>query len=387
MRGRVILGVAIPSGVSNAGPMSGELARRDRPAFFGKRRHVSLDRHVEIQLVRLDEQSHRVTGQRFRDAPDLKHCRPGHRLAALDAGVTLFDTADIYGNKGGSESFLGETLAGRRADVVIATKFGGDMGDGTEARGSREYIRKAIEGSLQRLRTDYVDLYQYHTPDHVTPFEETFGALDELVGEGKVRYVGASNYHAAQLSFTKRMSHRWQGTLTYTLSTLKDSDPQPIATRGDPPPHGLVAGEAAAVYRADGSRVGLLQAAGGEALADTQWSILTKTGDVVKENTGALPTHILALGDYAVVANHNGESYTSKFSVTAGEAKQIEVVMESGPASPEALKAITEPPPPPPAHGLPPRAPSRPRSIRAERPTEAPSRRPSAQPRSRAPAH
>ena len=93
----------------------------------------------------------------------------------------------------------------------------------------------------------------------------------------------------------------------------------------------------------------LVQSAGGEALADTKWSILTTTGDVVKENTGALPTHILAVGDYAVVANHNGESYTSKFSVTAGEAKQIEVVMESGPASPEALKAITEPPPPPPA--------------------------------------
>ena len=89
----------------------------------------------------------------------------------------------------------------------------------------------------------------------------------------------------------------------------------------------------------------LVQSAGGEALADTKWSILTTTGDVVKENTGALPTHILAIGDYAVVANHNGESYTSKFSVTAGEAKQIEVVMESGPASPEALKAITEPPP------------------------------------------
>jgi hypothetical protein len=93
----------------------------------------------------------------------------------------------------------------------------------------------------------------------------------------------------------------------------------------------------------------LVQSAGGEALADTKWSILTTTGDVVKENTGALPTHILAVGDYAVVANHNGESYTSKFSVAPGEAKQIEVVMESGPASPEALKAITEPPPPPPA--------------------------------------
>src|SRR5918992_4556338 len=89
--------------------------------------------------------------------------------AALDAGVTLLDTADIYGNRGGSESFLGEVLEGRRDRVVLATKFGGDMQDGTEARGSRDYIRKAIDASLQRLRTDYVDVYQYHTPDNVTP--------------------------------------------------------------------------------------------------------------------------------------------------------------------------------------------------------------------------
>jgi aryl-alcohol dehydrogenase-like predicted oxidoreductase len=119
--------------------------------------------------------------------------------AALDAGVTLFDTADIYGNKGGSESFLGEVLEGRRDRVVLATKFGGDMGDGTETRGSRGYIHKAVEGSLARLRTDVVDLYQYHTPDKVTPFEETFGALDELVRAGKVRYVGHSNLSAAQI--------------------------------------------------------------------------------------------------------------------------------------------------------------------------------------------
>ncbi len=119
--------------------------------------------------------------------------------AAIEAGVTLFDTADIYGGRGGSETFLGDALAGRREQVLLATKFGGDMGDGTKARGSREYIRWAIEGSLGRLRTDYVDLYQYHTPDHVTPFEETFGALDELVHEGKVRYVGHSNLGASQV--------------------------------------------------------------------------------------------------------------------------------------------------------------------------------------------
>jgi aryl-alcohol dehydrogenase-like predicted oxidoreductase len=119
--------------------------------------------------------------------------------AALDAGVTLVDTADVYGGKGGSESFLGEVLEGRRDRVVIATKFGGDMGDGTGARGSRVYIHKAIDASLERLRTDVVDLYQYHTPDNATPFEETFGALDELVRAGKVRYVGHSNLNAAQV--------------------------------------------------------------------------------------------------------------------------------------------------------------------------------------------
>jgi aryl-alcohol dehydrogenase-like predicted oxidoreductase len=118
---------------------------------------------------------------------------------ALDAGVTLLDTADVYGNKGGSEEFLGEVLEGRRDRVVLATKFGGDMGDGEMARGSRAYIHKAIEASLARLRTDYVDLYQYHTPDNVTPFQETFGALEELVQQGKVRYVGHSNLEATQV--------------------------------------------------------------------------------------------------------------------------------------------------------------------------------------------
>ena len=131
--------------------------------------------------------------------------------AALDSGITLLDTADIYGNKGGSESFLGEVLEGRRDTVVIATKFGGDMGDGTQARGSREYIHKAVDASLQRLRTDRIDLYQYHTPDKVTPLAETFGALDELVHAGKVRYVGHSNLSAAQVEEVDALAreHGW----------------------------------------------------------------------------------------------------------------------------------------------------------------------------------
>src|SRR2546428_3925896 len=119
--------------------------------------------------------------------------------AALDVGVTLFDTADIYGNGGGSEELLGRVLEGRRDRVVLATKFGMDMGDGTVERGRRTYIRKAIDGSLRRLRTDYVDLYQYHTYDGATPFDETFRALDELVRDGKVRHVGHSNLETAQV--------------------------------------------------------------------------------------------------------------------------------------------------------------------------------------------
>jgi aryl-alcohol dehydrogenase-like predicted oxidoreductase len=120
--------------------------------------------------------------------------------AAFDAGITLIDTADIYGNRGGSEALLGEVLTGRRAEVVLATKFGMDMGGSNPpdwgARGSRRYIRLAVEASLRRLRTDWIDLYQYHAPDGVTPIEETVDALHELVQEGKVRYVGSSNLPA-----------------------------------------------------------------------------------------------------------------------------------------------------------------------------------------------
>jgi aryl-alcohol dehydrogenase-like predicted oxidoreductase len=121
--------------------------------------------------------------------------------AAIDAGITLFDTADIYGRRGGSETILGELLAGRRDEVVLATKWGGDMGTGPEmARGSRRYIRRAVEASLRRLRTDYIDLYQHHLPDPLTPIGETLSALDELVAEGKVRYGGSSNLAAWQVA-------------------------------------------------------------------------------------------------------------------------------------------------------------------------------------------
>ena len=119
--------------------------------------------------------------------------------AALDAGVTFFDTADIYGGAGESESLIGKALEGRRDRVVLATKFGKPMGDGATRRGSREYVRAAIDASLRRLRTDYVDLYQHHEEDPDTPLAETLGALTELVAEGKVRAIGTSNYAPATL--------------------------------------------------------------------------------------------------------------------------------------------------------------------------------------------
>ncbi|TQL04159.1 aldo/keto reductase [Cellulomonas sp. SLBN-39] len=124
--------------------------------------------------------------------------------AALDEGVTLFDTADVYGGTPGqSEELLGSALRGRRDDVVVATKFGLDVGglNGADwgVRGSRRYVRRAVEGSLQRLGTDRIDLYQMHTPDPRTPVEETLAALHELVVEGKVRYVGSSNFAAWQV--------------------------------------------------------------------------------------------------------------------------------------------------------------------------------------------
>ena len=119
--------------------------------------------------------------------------------AALDAGVTFFDTADVYGNRGGSEEIIGRALEGRRDQVVLATKFGNDLGTGDEARGGRTYIRKAVEASLRRLRTDRIDLYQYHRPDGITPLEETLEALHELVQEGTVGAIGSSNFTAAMV--------------------------------------------------------------------------------------------------------------------------------------------------------------------------------------------
>ncbi len=133
--------------------------------------------------------------------------------AAIDAGISLFDTSDTYGGGGGSERALGEVLGSRRDQIVLATKFGGkgvDLGYGPAAgaKGGRSYIRRAVTGSLRRLRTDYIDLYQLHVPDPVTPVEETLAALHELVAEGKVRYIGHSNFSGWQLADAAHLAAR-----------------------------------------------------------------------------------------------------------------------------------------------------------------------------------
>ncbi|HEY5188067.1 MAG TPA: aldo/keto reductase [Solirubrobacteraceae bacterium] len=134
--------------------------------------------------------------------------------AAIDQGVTFLDTADIYGASQ-SETFLGEVLDGRRDQVVLATKFGMDMGDGKGPRGSRDYVAHAAEASLRRLRTDVIDYYWYHRPDGVTPIAETLEALHELVTAGKVRAIGASNFSAAELEEADAIA-RDQGLTRFT---------------------------------------------------------------------------------------------------------------------------------------------------------------------------
>jgi aryl-alcohol dehydrogenase-like predicted oxidoreductase len=126
--------------------------------------------------------------------------------AAIDAGVTFFDTADTYGNHGGSEELIGRALQGRRDQVVLATKWGKPMGDGAERRGSRDYILRAVEASLLRLQTDVIDLYQHHEEDPETPLDETVATIEQLVAEGTVRAWGTSNYRAETIGRVRALA-------------------------------------------------------------------------------------------------------------------------------------------------------------------------------------
>ncbi|AZO79549.1 MULTISPECIES: aldo/keto reductase [unclassified Bosea (in: a-proteobacteria)] len=121
--------------------------------------------------------------------------------AAIEHGITLFDTADIYGNRGGSELALGELLGARRKDIVLASKFGMNMDEeGVKKGGSRRYIIEAVEASLKRMKTDWIDLYQLHRPDPLTPIAETLRALEDLIRQGKIRYIGCSNLPSWQVA-------------------------------------------------------------------------------------------------------------------------------------------------------------------------------------------
>lgn len=145
----------------------------------------------------------RIDEQRSREVID----------AALDVGVNFFDTADVYAN-GKSEELLGRYLGARRRNVIVATKFGNEMGG--RGRGARpEYVKQALNASLKRLRTDYVDLYQQHLPDPDVPIGETLGALDELVKAGKVREIGCSNFSAAQIREARRASDARPGSARF----------------------------------------------------------------------------------------------------------------------------------------------------------------------------
>ena len=128
--------------------------------------------------------------------------------AALDAGVTFFDTADVYGLRGGSETILGEALGPRRKDIVLVSKFGVAMDDeGKLKGGSARYVASAIEASLRRLKTDWIDLYYYHRPDPATPLEETLRALEKLIAQGKVRCIGCSNMTGAQIAEARSIAN------------------------------------------------------------------------------------------------------------------------------------------------------------------------------------
>lgn len=147
---------------------------------------------------------------------------------ALDLGITLLDTADMYGNRGGSESCLGQILGDRRKSIVLATKFGYPMDEAEPLKGaSRRYIMTAVEASLKRLKTDWIDLYQIHRPDPLTPLEETLRAMDDLVRQGKVRYLGCSNLPAWQVAHAK-----WTCRETRLDSFVSCQDEYSLLVRG-----------------------------------------------------------------------------------------------------------------------------------------------------------
>src|SRR4051794_10676971 len=200
----------VPAGIA---PRPGICARRSSAALRHGRSRVTIDSllalphltGLSMQIRNLGGSGLRVSAvglgcNNFGQRTDLETSRKViHK--AIDLGITLFDTADIYAGMGGSETVLGQVLGDRRKDIMLATKFSKPMStDGTKQGASRRYIMSAVEASLKRLNTDYIDLYQQHDYDPLTPIEETLRALDDLIRQGKVRYIGNSNFPAWRIA-------------------------------------------------------------------------------------------------------------------------------------------------------------------------------------------
>jgi aryl-alcohol dehydrogenase-like predicted oxidoreductase len=211
---------------------------------------------------------------------------------AIETGITLLDTADTYGNRGGSETALGEVLGPRRNDIVLASKFGMQMDDSGRLMGAaRGYIMSAVEASLKRLKTDWIDLYQLHRPDPKTPMEETLRALDDLVHQGKVRYIGCSNLGAWQFADAQWIS-RSNGLAAFVsiqdeYSLVKrDIEPDVIPAAqhfgaGLLPYYPLASGLLTGKYRPseahpEGTRFASTPALTGRYMTDANWSLIER---------------------------------------------------------------------------------------------------------------
>jgi aryl-alcohol dehydrogenase-like predicted oxidoreductase len=217
---------------------------------------------------------------------------------AIDLGITLFDTADTYGNQGGSEIEMGQVLGDRRKDIVLATKFGNPMDAiGVKQGGARRYVMTAVEDSLRRLRTDWIDLYQIHSFDPLTPIEETLRALDDLVRQGKVRYIGCSNFPAWRLTeahwtaathgLNPFISNQDEYSLVFRKPEAELMPAARAAGMGMLPFFPLASGLLTGKYRRNapmpaGTRLAATQRLADRYLTERNWLIAEKLGDFVE---------------------------------------------------------------------------------------------------------
>ncbi len=224
--------------------------------------------------------------------------------AAFEHGITLFDTADTYGERGGSETLMGELLGDRRKQIVLATKFGMAMDDaGAKQGASRRYIMQAAEDSLRRLRTDWIDLYQLHRADPLTPMEETLRALDDLIRQGKVRYIGCSNVPAwemAEAHWTAKVEHlnrfvSCQDEYSLVVRGI-ENDVMPAARKygmGVLPYFPLASGLLTGKYQRnapmpEGARLTKTQRLAERYINDRNWEIVEKLGSFAEQRGKAM---------------------------------------------------------------------------------------------------